>query len=357
MVNAGVAGNSRFDGGGLWVRGALVLAAGAMVVWAASRASAAGASLTGALDLIARLPRWQVLALALLWLIGLGIHTLVLSASMPGLTHGRALLLNLSGSAVSNVLPLGGVAGTALNLAMTRSWGHSQFDFARFVVVSKACDVAAKLFLPLVALVWLCAAGAITAAQASGWALPAIAAFLAGALLVRALGGRSAPLLRVVNSVARVCVRLRLNRGRAIGDTWPAAIRSVLNGTGSLVRRRRAQLLTGMTGYWFAQAALLWCCLLSAGMTPTPAVVLGALAIERALTLLLITPGGAGPAEAGLVTVLIALGGEPTGSLAAALLYRAFVFAAEIPVGGAAILGWWAVRRLRRRDGTPPSCG
>ena len=90
---------------------------------AARRASAAGASWTAALGLIGRLPWAQVVGLGVVWIVGLYVHAIVLAASLPGLTRLRALTLNLSGSAVSSVLPVGGLAGAALNLSMTRSWG------------------------------------------------------------------------------------------------------------------------------------------------------------------------------------------------------------------------------------------
>ena len=49
--------------------------------------------------------------LVVLWVAGLVAHTMTLTAALPGLTHRRALLLSLTGSAVANVLPLGGAAG------------------------------------------------------------------------------------------------------------------------------------------------------------------------------------------------------------------------------------------------------
>lgn len=320
----------------------VVLAAAA---WAAGRASTVGASWTKALGLIGGLPWYQLLGLGLVWILGLSVHTVVLSASLPGLSRPRALTLNLSGSAVSNVLPLGGLAGTALNLTMTRAWGHSRLDFARFVVVSKACDIVAKLLMPGVALVALVASGVLTASAAGAWAVPAGLAFVAGALLVWALCGRTAPLLRLVKLAAR-----------PLGAAWPATVTALLAGTDALVRRRRGALTLGMAGYWLAQGALLWWCLLAVGLRPHPAVVFAALVVERVMTLMVVTPGGAGPAEAGMVTVLIALGADPSAALAGVLLFRAFVVVAEIPVGAAVGLGWWATRHGRRRDGVPPVC-
>ncbi|MBU2668082.1 flippase-like domain-containing protein [Actinoplanes bogorensis] len=322
-----------------WGRAGLVLAGVALAVWAGYGAVGAGASFTDAFALVSDLPWAQVAGLTVVWLLGLVIHTVVLAASMPGLTHGRALVLNLSGSAVSNVLPLGGVAGTALNLTMTRAWGHSNLDFARFVVVSKACDVIAKLVLPIAAVVWLLLGGALTPATAAVWWLPAAGALAAGLLVAAAISGRAEFLLRWV--------------GRR-NASWAG----LLTGTRDLVRRRRTELITGMAGYWVAQCALLWCCLLAVGLRPSLAVVFAAFVAERAATLLLITPGGAGPAEAAMVTTLIALGADPTASLAGVVLFRAFVFAAEIPAGALVTLWWWAIRRYRARnqDGMPPVC-
>ncbi len=312
-----------------------------------------------AFRLIGALAWFQVVGLGGLWILGLYIHTFVLAAALPGLTRRRALTLNLTGSAVSNVLPLGGLAGTALNLTMTRSWGHSPLDFARFVTVSTACDVIAKLLMPAAALAVLLGAGTITPAAAGAWMVLAGAAAAAGILLLWALCGHGTPLLRLVDIAARSCTRILR---RPVGATWSATVSALLAGTDQIVRRRWATFALGMTGYRLAQGMLLWCCLLAVGARPLPAVTFAALVVERAATLLTATPGGTGLAEAGMASVLIALGTDPTAALAGTVLYRAFVFAAEIPVGAAVASGWWLVQRAhargerRREDGIPPAC-
>ncbi|MDP3971981.1 MAG: hypothetical protein Q8P61_03610, partial [Candidatus Nanopelagicales bacterium] len=65
----------------------------------------------------------NVLGITAVWLIGLWIYTWVYTATLPGLAHGQALALNLTGSLVSNVLPFGGAAGVANTYALTFSWG------------------------------------------------------------------------------------------------------------------------------------------------------------------------------------------------------------------------------------------
>jgi uncharacterized membrane protein YbhN (UPF0104 family) len=325
-------------------RAALLAAAVGLVAWSAAHLGALGASWSQAWRMIAHLGwRWP-LFLGVVWLLGLVVHTSVLTASLPGLSRRRALTLNLSGSAVSNVLPLGGVAGTVLNLGMVRGWGHTGLEFARFVVVSKAWDLIAKLFMPLVAVAVLLVADATPLGHGVLWLSCALACFAAGVLVTGALLGRAGPLHRVVAWSERAWTRIRRRPGLDPG--WSAATANLLDGTDSLVRRRWRELSWGMAGYWGLQGALLWLSFVAIHVYLPWPVILAGLVVERLLTLAAITPGGAGLVEAGTIAVLIALGADPTGALAGVLLYRAFVFVAEIPVGALATALWLLGRRL-----------
>ena len=263
-------------------------------------------------------PRW-LLILSVVWLGGLCVHTVVLTTAMPGLTCWRALTLNLSGSAVSNVMPLGGIAGTTLNLAMVRGWGHSNLDFARFVVVSKATDVVAKFVMPVIAVVGLLLCGEAPSGHVALWLSATSALAAAGGLLVTALLGRAKPLLRLAAAADRLRVRMLRCRDHHPDALWTSVVADLLAGADSLVRQRWARLSWGMAAYWLLQGALLWCCCAAVGLRAAPAVVLAALAAERALTLLAVTPGGTGLVEAGTIAVFIVLGADPTASLAAVL--------------------------------------
>ncbi|MDR7276509.1 lysylphosphatidylglycerol synthase domain-containing protein [Catenuloplanes atrovinosus] len=313
----------------------LLLAAVLVVAWAGHHLAEAGASWTAAWASISQVGWRWLLLLGTVWLAGLWVHTFVLDASLPGLTHLRALTLNLSGSAVANVLPLGGVAGTVLNLTMVRGWGHTNRDFARFVVVSKVWDVAARLMLPVVAVVALMAAGRLR--PWPPWLGVAVLAAVAGALLVAASLGQARPLLRLVTLAER------LARGASPG--WTGAVAALLDGVDRLVRRRWRPLTAGMAGYCLSEGVLLWLCLTAVGVTVPVPVLLAGLAAARGLTLAALTPGGTGLVETGAVAVLIGLGVDATGALAGVLLFRGLVFAAEIPVGGIAVLLWLAARR------------
>jgi uncharacterized membrane protein YbhN (UPF0104 family) len=106
-------------------------------------------------------------------------------------------------------------------------------------------------------------------------------------------------------------------------------------------------------GYVALQGLLLWLILrmLHAGLGPEE--VFAGFALERFLSLALVTPGGVGIAQTGTAALLVALGGSPAETAAGVLLFSVFTFLIEIPLGSAAGLLWWSKqrRRITRRAG------
>ncbi len=93
---------------------------------------------------LSAVPTLTLFALVALWFVGLLVHVPVQVAAMPGLRPRQALMLNLSGSAVSNVLPFGGPAGMGLGYAMARSWGFGADRFASFTVATNLWNALGK---------------------------------------------------------------------------------------------------------------------------------------------------------------------------------------------------------------------
>jgi hypothetical protein len=134
-------------------RGRFVLGlAGTAVLLAVVLPAVAGIPWSGIVATLGSVP-WPVMGgLVLLWAGGLALHTIALTAALPGLGMRRAATLSLTGSAVANVLPVGGAAGVALNFKMARTWGFDARAMSRFTVVTNVWDVLAKVALPVVAL-------------------------------------------------------------------------------------------------------------------------------------------------------------------------------------------------------------
>ena len=184
-----------------WVwKAVLVLGIGIGGLWTATH-GVAGADWSQVATVLRGVTPVRLLALAAIWLGGLGIYSLVLSAALPGLGVRRSLLLNLSGSAVANVLPLGGAVATALNWRMVRTWGHSDGSFVAFTLLTNALDVLTKLLLPLVAVAALVTLS-VHVPVVLWWMSAACAGLVLLAAAVRAVLRATAPPGRSVRDVA-----------------------------------------------------------------------------------------------------------------------------------------------------------
>ena len=323
----------------------------ALVLLGVGVPKAVNVSWHGVVPVLASLHASELIGLTVLWALGLWVHSFVLTAAAPSLSHRRALTLNVTGSAVSNVVPLGGAAGVALNRRMMSAWGVSGRSFAGYTFLTNLWDVLAKLALPAVALVVLDHAGEAVTGRIQLAALLGLAAFV----VVLAVSGvvlisprLTIALAHVIERTAGAALALLRVRHRVDVTTNLLSIRAEC---AELVARGWLRMSLGMAAYVALQGALLcWCLQLSGAGVTVPEVVAG-FAVERLLTVLPLTPGGLGVADVGLAGVLLALGGDPTGVAAGVVLYRVFVFAVEIPVGGGT-LGLWLLgrRRVSRRD-------
>lgn len=285
-----------------------------------------------------------------LWAAGLFTHSFVLTGALPGLTRRRALTLNLTGSAVSNTMPFGGAAAMSMNYVMIRAWGVEAAGFAAFTLVTNLWVILLKLAMPTVALAALLATDG-PVSVATRWT--AIASMSALAVVVglgaAALSSRRS-VERMVGAVsAALGVLARVFRRTSDPARLEAAVLSCRDTVISVLGQRWRQLSIGTAGYGLLQALLLWACLDVVGAHLSPAAVLAGYAVDRVMTLAVITPGAVGFAEAGTAGALIALGGNPASVAAGVLLYRVFTFALEIPVGGAWLAGWLFQRRRARR--------
>jgi len=329
--------------------GAVLALAGGLIWWLIPRVTAT--PWPDIATLLGSLTTWRIAGLALLWATGLVLHSYVLTGSLPGLSHRRALTLNLTGSAVSNLLPAGGAAGVATNLMMMRRWSIPAVRFTAFTLVSNAWDVAAKLALPAVAVAAvLLGHQVLPPLLVTGAVVAAVGLILASAALLalRRLRFRdSADPDDPASSAGAEAEGRRENPFRRLLRHGVEATRDALPMALQTAGANWPRLSAGMTAYLAAQAALMWACLAALGTPAAVTTVLAAFAVERLTTLVPITPAGTGLAEAGAVTVLVAMGYAPAPAAAGVLLYRLFTVVLEIPVGALWLAGWSHAGALR----------
>ncbi|MFJ9466516.1 lysylphosphatidylglycerol synthase domain-containing protein [Streptomyces caniferus] len=274
-------------------------------------------------------------------------YTYVLSAALPGLTLRQALLVNCTGSAVSNLLPLGGGAGVAVTYAMTRRWGHPPRAVAVCVALTGVCNVAARLVLSAVGALLLAGTpvpGIGWAAAAGGVVLALPLAFAAGWPVLR--HRRRAP-----GTPRRAARAGALGRSARRARQFAARLRDESR---DIVRRSWARLVCGMAATLAAQGALFLACLQAAGSRTGTGEALAVFAASRLLTQIAVTPGGIGVTECAAAVALVALGGAPAAVASAMLLFATFTHLLEIPLG--ALTGaLWLLRAGRRRPAPAPA--
>jgi uncharacterized membrane protein YbhN (UPF0104 family) len=319
-----------------------------LLAWGLPRV--AGVGWTQIRDVLAQVTIPEIALLTVVWLLGLWVHTISLAAALPGLSHRRAFFLNITGSAVSNLLPLGGTAGSAVNYWSARTWGFSAAAFVRWALVTNIWDVLGRLVVPGVALAWLAGAGltsrALTdAAVSASAALVVLLVFTVVALRTQSWARAAG---RVADRIAR-----RVGRPPPHGSSYAELAVAAQSSVVGLLAAAWLRLTVGKAGYAVLQAALLWLCLDLVQAQPPLAVVFAAFAVERVLSLAVISPAATGIVELGMTGFLVALGADPASAAAGVVLYRIFVVGMEIPVGGLLLL-WWMGRRLvaRRRSGS-----
>jgi uncharacterized protein (TIRG00374 family) len=307
---------------------------------------ATGAAWSGIGSVLSGVRPVELVLLTAVWAAGLLAYSFVLTGALPGLTRRRALTLNLTGSAVSNVAPMGGALGVAANLMMVRAWRFRPSSFAAFTVVTNIWDVMGKLALPIVALATVLLTQGLSSptVQAAALATCVVLGVLLATIVLVLRSNRVA--VAVGHTCAVVLRRLAPRTLAARVQGFEEALLDTRSRVRAVIAGTWPQLTGGMLGYLTLQAVLLWSCLHVVGAAPPVSVVLAGFAVERILTLAVITPGGAGLAEAGSAGVLVALGVDPLMAAAGILLYRGFTFLLEIPVGGL-WLGGWVVAHAR----------
>lgn len=297
-------------------------------------------------DVLGQVSLTTLLALALLWVAGLLAHTMVLTAALPGLTTARALLLMLSGSAVSNLLPFGGAAGMGLGFVMTRRWGFTPAAFASFAAITHLWNVVGKLLI---------GSGLLLTASLIGMQLPStlngVVAIGSAAIVVVCAGAaltltNSSPLIGTSLNALVNGLLARCRSGRRVDIQ--GAIHEVRGVASAAVAAGWGRMTYATLGYMLLQATLLGACLSSVGAGVVWQAVAVAYAVERLLTVVPLTPGGSGLAELGSVAVLVGLGVDPASAAAGVLLYRTFTFLLAIPIGGLSALVWFRATRTRQ---------
>jgi uncharacterized protein (TIRG00374 family) len=306
-------------------------------------------AITNARDSIDRLSTVEPVLL----LLGLGLELLSLLAysqlTRAALPHGTVRLsaltrIQLTTRAVTNVVPGGSAAGSAIGYRMLTLAGVRGAD-AGFALVAAALGSA----LMLNVLLWVTLLVSIPAA---GFRPIYVTMAMFAVLVIAAFGGVVFALMkgqmqaeRGVRWVARHVRFLDEERLATLVRRLAARLREILDDP-ALVRR----LAVWATSNWILDAAALWVFMRAFGVSPRVDSLLVAFCIANISASIPITPGGLGVLDATLVAMLALFGYGDVAGLAVPM-YRLAQYWLPIPLGALSYIslraGPWRVDRER----------
>ncbi len=279
-------------------------------------------------------------------LAGLYCYTFVMTGAMPGLSHPRALIMNLCGSSVSNLLPGGGAVGLAATYSIAKSWGFSVASVTTMAVVTGVWNILARALLPVIAvlgLVWA-ATELPTAMREAAWAAVLTGVALVTVFVLAIATDRGAQIAgRAVDRVIRL---VRRSHGSSV-ETTLVDLRGRVAET---VRTGWLSMSLGMVGFFGLYYVLFLLCTETTGIELTFGQLFAAYAIGRLLTAVGVTPGGLGVTETGTAAALVAWGADPAASMAAVVLFSIFTHLMEVPLGALGWLAWSLMPKASREE-------
>lgn len=351
--------------------------AAAMLIWGLPYF--AKTSWTDIWSVIRTIPLSHALLFQALMLLGLWCYTFTFTGSLHGLSHIKALIVNLCGSSVSNLLPGGGAVGLAATYAICRSWGFSRRATSTSVIVTGVWNVLARIALPVVAIgaLWfggvtlppaltdLAVAGMFTGLAVLGSLVAIMVSERAAQAIGRALDWALGPIRRRrrAKAAAKDLATATTDADAEAGPPLPAdedpAVPSM--SIEELVTDLRARInevvgsgwlsmTLGMVGFFGFYYVLFVLIMRETGVTLPLNLLFAAFAIGRLLTAVGITPGGIGITETATSAVLVGWGAEAAGATAGVVLFSIFTHLMEVPLGALGWLMWTASTKVEPHD-------
>ena len=268
-------------------------------------------------------PLSTLFALTFLMVAGLWLYTFTFTGSLPGLTHLQAMVTNVCGSSVGNLLPGGGAAGVLVTYKQLRSWGFTRREISTSIIVAGVWNVLARVALPVVGIVaMVLGIGNANPIVVKAAFVGAITAVLVVALFILVLASERFAML-----VARsfLWIKRLFTKDKSAVD-WTeqrASVTDLRHRTINVVKFGWLDMTVGLIGFFGLYYIMFWFCLNVMGVQLPFGYMFGAYTIGRLLTAVGLTPGGLGVTETGTAAVLVGWGADPSQATAGVVLFNA----------------------------------
>jgi uncharacterized membrane protein YbhN (UPF0104 family) len=292
----------------------------------------------------------QVVIITVLGAFAWLVSGLVFCALIPGLKvlRGPESWLILSGIGAS--IPFG-PWNMGVLWVVVRGWGVANIPATSGIALYGVVNELSRLFLPLFAIVILAATGALAGASQAGaaWAIAiisAIAFVVAVGLIVAVV--RSERIADWLGRTGQRLVTWLLARlGRKGSPDVDGAIHRFRDQLGVVIRQRGLAAMGTSIASQFAWALVLIVSLRMCGVPAdvlSPGIIFGVYALVMVITIIPLSPGGAGVPELLFISGFTAIAGEQYNAAitAGVFLYRLYFWFLPIPLA-------WILLKLTRR--------
>ncbi len=311
------------------------------------------------LDAFQGLTFGQIVVITILGILSWIASGLVFCALIPGLSIVRGFMSWLILSGIGSSVPFG-PWNMGVLWVVVRGWGIANIPATSGIALYGIVNELSRLFLPLFAVIVLAATGDLAAAQNAdkAWAiaiLSAVAFVVATALIIAVV--RSERAAEWLGRTAQRIVSWTLRRlGREGAPDVSGSIHRFRDQLGLVIRRRGLAALAVSIASQFAWIAVLTVALRMTGV-PESVVSLGEIfgvyALVMVLTIIPLSPGGAGVPELLFISgfTTIAGPGYEAAITAGVFLYRIYYWFVPIP------LAWLLLKVVRRGKSMLPTTG
>lgn len=284
---------------------------------------------------------WELLMIAGATIAMVFIYALPFQAALPGLRFWQAFQVRQVSFMISNVVPMGGAFGLAVQFGYLQRYGYGAAPSTAVIGITSAWNTFTTLLLPVSALILLALTGQANA-QATGITVIASAVVI-GAIVLFALILRDESLARKIGGWADGAIRWLaglINRDIEVDAT--AGIVNFRSSIIGVVQDRWLLITVANVGQQLAQFSILYLAVVAlqgGWFDPIgPVEALTAFAFGRLATFVPVPPGGLGTVDALITSILQAFGLDNNSALAATMIWRAATFFPQVAIGGLTML-------------------
>ena len=284
---------------------------------------------------------WELLMIAGATIAMVFIYALPFQAALPGLRYWQAFQVRQVSFMISNVVPMGGAFGLAVQFGYLQRFGYGAAPATAVIGITSAWNTFVTLLLPVSSLILLAATGQADA-TATGITVVASAVVI-GAIVLFALILRDESLAIKIGGWADGAIQWLA--GLIKRDVDVDATSGIVNFRSSIidvVQERWLLITIANVGQQLAQFSILYLAVVAlqgSWFDPIgPVEALAAFAFGRLATFVPVPPGGLGTVDALITSILQAFGLDNNSALAATMIWRAATYFPQVVIGGLTML-------------------